>query len=150
MKKGKSIKLTGFKSFKVSYGTVDFKNLKSIYLNIQSWVEPKDFIENAEKIINYLTRTIKLTIGDTIDKNLFESNFICDMDLRSSGVMVGKKSFMNLECVFYTTKHHDFKSLELKNQMKKLTESIIKYCLKNNKYFNFSISKKENFEVISN
>jgi hypothetical protein len=150
MKKGKSIKLTGYKSFKVSYGTVDFKNLKSVYLNIQSWVEPKDFIENAEKIINHLTRTIKLTIGDLIDRNLFESNFICDMDLRSSGVMFGKKSFMNLECVFYTTKHYDFKCLELKNHMKKITDSVIKYCLKNNKHFNFSISKKEDFEVIRN
>jgi len=58
MKKGKSVKLTGFKSFKVSYGTVDYKNLKSIYLNIQSWVEPKDFFESAERIINYLIKKI--------------------------------------------------------------------------------------------
>ena len=64
MKKGKSVKLTGFKSFKVSYGTVDYKNLKSIYLNIQSWVEPKDFLENAEKIIAYLIKRIKLSISD--------------------------------------------------------------------------------------
>ena len=44
----------------------------------------------------------------------------------------------------------NFKSLELKNHMKKITDSVIKYCLKNNKHFNFSISKKEDFEVIRN
>lgn len=148
MKKGKSVKLTGFNSFKVTYGTVDFKNLKSVYLNIQSWVEPKDYIENSERIVNYLNKTIKLFISEVINKDFFELKFICDLDLRSSGIMVGKKSFMNLECVFYTSIQIDFKSAELKNQMKKIAESIVKNCFKNNKYFNFSISKKELDEVI--
>ena len=69
MKKGKSVKLTGFKSFKVSYGTVDYKNLKSIYLNIQSWVEPKDFFENPERTINYLIKKIKSTISEIISSD---------------------------------------------------------------------------------
>ena len=41
MKKGKTAKIIGFKTAKVTYGTVDSVNFKSIYLNIQTWVEPK-------------------------------------------------------------------------------------------------------------
>ena len=148
MKKGKSVKLTGFKSFKVSYGTVDYKNLKSIYLNIQSWVEPKDFFDNAERIINYLIKRIKLSISEIIPSELFESKFICDMDLRSSGVMKGKKSFMNLECFFYTKSNFDFKSNYIKSEMKKIANYIISENFMNNKYFFFDISKKTYDEVI--
>lgn len=148
MKKGKSVKLTGFKSFKVSYGTVDYKNLKSIYLNIQSWVEPKDFFENAERIINYLIKKIKLSISEIISSDLFEAKFICDMDLRSSGVMKGKKSFMNLECFLYTKSSFDFKSNYIKSEMKKIANYIISENFINNKYFFFDISKKTYDEVI--
>jgi hypothetical protein len=41
MKKGKTSKIQGFKLAKVIYGTVDSVNFKSLYLNIQTWVEPK-------------------------------------------------------------------------------------------------------------
>ena len=40
MKKGKTSQLKGFKTAKVLYGTVDSVKLKSLYLNIQTWVEP--------------------------------------------------------------------------------------------------------------
>ena len=147
MKKGKSTKLTIHKSFKVTYGTVDFKNLKSIYLNIQSWAEPIEFFENAQRIINYLIKNVRHTISETLNKNLFERKFICDLDLRASGIMVGKKSFMNLECYFYTTHHFDFKSQELKSSIKKVAESIIKDNFLNNTNFKFSDSKKLKLEV---
>jgi hypothetical protein len=42
MKKGKTIKLSGYRTFKSHYGTIDSTNLKSIFINIQSWVEPKE------------------------------------------------------------------------------------------------------------
>ena len=41
MKKGKSVKLNLFQPIKTVYGTVESKNLKSLYINIQSWVNPK-------------------------------------------------------------------------------------------------------------
>ena len=58
MKKGKTIKLSGYRTFKSHYGTIDSANLKSIFINIQSWVEPKDFFENPERTINYLIKKI--------------------------------------------------------------------------------------------
>ena len=56
MKKGKSCILNGYKNLKCNYGTVDAKNLKSIYINIQSWVEPVKFFENWDKPVSNLSK----------------------------------------------------------------------------------------------
>ena len=59
MKKGKTVKLNGYKSFKSSYGTIDSTNLKSIFINIQTWVEPKEDFENWNRVILNMTRKFK-------------------------------------------------------------------------------------------
>ena len=86
MKKGKSCSITGYKKIKCSYGTVDSKNFKSIYLNIQSWVEPKSIEDSWIRLVSYFNKQIKNTIGDYIDVEFFYDNFIVDLDLRTSGI----------------------------------------------------------------
>lgn len=144
MKKGKSVKLTGYSSYKVNYGTVDSKNLKSIYVNLQTWAEPTDEIENPLRCVGTLSREIKHTVLESINYDLFNDKFIVDLDLRSSGIQLGKKSFLNLECYFYLKEDGvDFKSILLKQSIKKITDSIIKKNFKKNKNFKFSLTKKE-------
>lgn len=143
MKKGKTSKIQGFKTAKVLYGTVDSIELKSIYLNIQTWVEPQLELENWNRIILNLSRKIKHTIYNNINTEIFEKNFIVDLDLRSSGLCVGKKSFLNLEINFYLkNKDIDFKSNLIKDIIKNLTKKIIQENLTNNHYFTFSLTKK--------
>jgi hypothetical protein len=145
MKKGKTSKLQGFKSAKVIYGTVDSFELKSIYLNIQTWVEPKIECENWNRVVLNLTRTIKHTIFNNKNNNIFETNFLVDLDLRSSGIVLGKKSFLNLEINFYLKENNlDFKSTELKENLRQITKNIFKENFHNNKYFEFSLTKKDN------
>jgi hypothetical protein len=144
MKKGKSLKLTGYQSYKINYGTVDAKNLKSVYLNIQTWVEPKYEIESPSRIVNNLSRMIKHTVLDTINKTLFDEKFIIDLDLRSSGIQHGKKSFLNLECYFYIKDDNiDFKSKYLKDNLKLITDNIIQNNFTKNKNFSFTLTKKQ-------
>jgi hypothetical protein len=142
MKKGKNLKITGHKSFKVNYGTVDSKNLKSIYLNIQTWAEPKIEILTPIRSVNLLSREIKHTIYNILDKNIFDEKFIVDLDLRSSGIQLGKKSFLNLECILYPKNEEDFKSYRLKNEIKKICDSIIKYNFLNSQVYSFTLTKK--------
>ena len=71
MKKGKSCVLKGYKKFKSTYGTVDSKNLKSIYLNLQTWVEPKNVEGNWERVISSISRSIKMLVSEIIDKTIF-------------------------------------------------------------------------------
>lgn len=141
MKKGKSVKLNLFSPIKSMYGTVDSKNLKSLYINIQSWVSPKFEHTNWNRIVCNLNREIKHSVFNSIDKNLFKENSIVDLDLRTSGISHGKKSFFNLEVNLYTTKDIDFKSKELKESIKKIVRNIVVDHVIENKYFDFSISK---------
>lgn len=148
MKKGKTNKITGFKHIKAMFGTVDSKNFKSIYLNIQTWVEPKDYdIENWNRVISNLNRQIKHTVFEFLNKEYFEQKFILDLDLRSSGIIYGKKSFLNLEITFYIKNLSNFKSTLLKSELKKICQMIYFENFKNNEYFEFSISKKPKYDL---
>jgi hypothetical protein len=147
MKKGKTSQLHGFKTAKVIYGTVDSINLKSLYLNIQTWVEPIEDSENWTRVVLNLSRGIKHSIYETIDKELFNENFIVDLDLRSSGLHLGKKSFMNLEINFYLKNEGlDIKGMEIKNSLQEITKQIFKTNFSNNQYFKFYLTKKSKIE----
>lgn len=143
MKKGKSVKLNLSKLFKTTYGTVDSKNLKSIYINVQSWVSPKEDYENYNRIVCNLSREIKHSVYEALNRNIFKENSIVDLDLRTSGINFGKKSFFNLEINLYLITPTDFKSVVLKDSIKEIVKTIYKNNMKNNHYFTFSLSKKE-------
>jgi len=143
MKKGKTSKIQGFKTAKILYGTVDSIEFKSMYLNIQTWVEPQLELENWNRVTLNLSRKVKHTIYNNINTELFEKNFIVDLDLRSSGLQMDKKSFLNLEINFFLNqKNIDFKSNNVKEILKNLTKKIIQENLTNNYYFSFSLTKK--------
>jgi hypothetical protein len=142
MKKGKSVKLNLFNPIKSVYGTVDSKNLKSVYINIQSWVTPKIEQDNWNRIVCNLSREIKHSVYNSINQSIFKEKSIVDLDLRTSGISYGKKSFFNLEVNLYTNEELDFKSLEIKESVKKIVKVIFKNNIINNNYFNFSTTKK--------
>lgn len=143
MKKGKSVKLNLYNPIKSVYGTVDSKNLKSVYINIQSWVTPKDEYDNWNRVVSNLSREIKHSVYNSINTNLFQNKSIVDLDLRTSGISHGKKSFFNLEINLYTTNELDFKSIEIKDSVKNIVQSIYNNNITTNKYFEFSTTKKE-------
>jgi len=152
MKKGKTSKIQGFKTAKVLYGTVDSINLKSIYLNIQTWVEPKKEIENWSRVVLNLSRAVKHSIYDKTKESIFNDKYIVDLDLRPSGLSVNKKSFMNLEINFYLKDDMDvtFKDKKIKDVLKEITSKIFQDNFKNNQYFKFYLSKtnKETIKTV--
>jgi hypothetical protein len=139
MKKGKSVKLNLYNPIKSVYGTVDSKNLKSLYINIQSWVTPKFDHDNWNRVVCNLSRDIKHSVFNSINHELFKEQSIVDLDLRTSGISHGKKSFLNLEVNLYTNSEIDFKSPEVKDSVK----NIFKENVIQNKYFEFSPSKND-------
>jgi len=142
MKKGKTSKIIGFRSVKVTYGTVDALNLKSVYLNLQTWVEPKKESTNWQRIVLNKSRQIRHTILMNSDKQLFDDKFIVDMDLRSSGLVLGKKSFLNLEITLFLNQTNiDFKSKKLKDSLKKLTKTIMDEILSKDEHFKLHLRK---------
>ena len=144
MKKGKTSKINIFDKVKTFYGTVDSKELKSIYIVLQTWVEPKVEIDNWSRIAGNLKRQIQHTLLDQVDTVYFEKHNIIDLDLRTSGIQIDKKSFLNLEItLFVRNKNEDFKSPILKNKVKQILNSVYTENLNDCKYFNLHKSKIE-------
>ena len=149
MKKGKTSKLNVFDDVNCRYGTVDSKELKSIYIIIQTWIEPKNEDDNWGKITGTIKRQILHTLLEVVDHSIFERKQIVDLDLRVSGIQKNKKSFMNLEItLFVHDKTIDFKSLTLKSKIKKIATSIYYDDLKKSKYFTLSKTKNKETELI--
>ncbi len=142
MKKGKTSKLSIFDNAKCVYGTVDSINFKSLYINIQSWVTPKYDTDNWNRVVGILSREIKHSVFSSINTEYFREQSIVDLDLRTSGIASGKKSFFNLEVNLYVKTQMDFKSKEVKDSVKNIVKSIFKDNISNNKYFEFSLTKK--------
>jgi hypothetical protein len=129
------------------YGTVDSINFKSLYLNLQTWVEPINEPENWTRVVLNLSRAVKHSVYETLDKELFDDSFIVDLDLRSSGLTLGKKSFMNLEINFFLNEEElDFKSKEIKENLKTIVTRIYDENFNNNDYFNFTLTKSKKIE----
>jgi hypothetical protein len=143
MKKGKTTKLSGYRTFKAQYGTIDAQNLKSIYINIQTWLEPKNDVENWSRVVLNMSRSVKHCVLENINKEIFDTKFIVDLDLRTSGLQLNKKSFMNLEINFFLKDNVEltFKDTEIKDFLKNLTTKIFQDNLKNNQHFKFYLSK---------
>jgi hypothetical protein len=143
MKNGKKIRLRLFNNVKIYYGTIDYIDLKSIYITIQAWVTPKAPNDNWKKVVCTQSREIKHTIFDINNLELFNKNSIVDFDIRYSGVEVGKKSFMNLEITLLTNPNTCFKSQETKDSIRKIIKQIYHTNIRQNKYFDFFLTKKD-------
>jgi len=141
MKIGKYIPLGTYNDVKMGYGTVDFKNLKTIYLKINTWVQPKNETEDFNSTIHKSRRKIKEIIYN-LKNPYFKQQSIVDLDIRTKGIKLEKRSFMNLEVTLYVEKQFDVKSKELKTFIKDLGENIVDVGLSDKMLFNFYKTKK--------
>jgi hypothetical protein len=105
-------------------------------------VTPKQEYDNWNRVVSNLGREIKHSVFESINQKLFQEKSIVDLDLRTSGISHGKKSFFNLEINLYTNSEMDFKSVEIKDSIKTIVKSIFRNNIQQNKYFEFSTSKK--------
>jgi hypothetical protein len=141
MKTGKYISLGEYNDIKIGYGTVDFKNLKTIYLKLSSWIEPENNDDDFNIIISRTRKGIKENIRN-LKTDLFKQQCIVDLDIRSKGLKTNKRSFMNLEITLYVEKSFDIKSKIIKSTIKNIIKNIVEQNLIDRNLFNFYITKK--------
>jgi hypothetical protein len=141
MKTGKYIPLGEYNDVKIGYGTVDFKNLKTIYLKLNSWLQPENETDDFDNVIYRSRRKIKEIVYN-LKTPYFKEQSIVDLDIRTKGIKLEKRSFMNLEVTLYVNNQFDVKSKELKNTLKRLIEDIVDSGLQEKKLFNFYKTKK--------
>lgn len=141
MKTGKYISLGEYNEVKIGYGTVDFKNLKTIYLKLNAWVEPNNDTDDFDRLISKTRRNIKEIIHNS-KSEYFKSQCIVDLDIRTKGIKLNKRSFMNLEVTLYIDNFFDVKSKLVKSVVKDVIKNIIDDSLSNKNLFNFYKNKK--------
>ena len=141
MKIGKYIPLGTYNNVKIGYGTVDFKNLKTIYLKLNSWLQPENETDDFNYLIGKSRRKVKEIIYN-LKSPYFKDQSIVDLDVRTKGIKLEKKSFMNLEVTLYVNNQFDIKSKDVKIIINDLFEHIIDEGLSDKKLFNFYKTKK--------
>tara|TARA_R110000751_G_scaffold23209_1_gene64539 strand:- start:2180 stop:2620 length:441 start_codon:yes stop_codon:yes gene_type:complete len=144
-KRGKEITLDVDSSYKVRLGTVDNKNPKSIYISLCAWGEPMKETENINynSVISNLRKQIKHNINSTIDVNDFHTDkYIVDLDMRSSGISDGKRSFMACEITLFQKNNISVTKPKMINTATDIVKNVIGSCLEKQEHFTFYKTKK--------
>jgi hypothetical protein len=143
MKTGKQFKLNLNKDFNTYYGSVDYKNPKSIYINISSWFSPIKECDNWDRAVSGLKRNIQSNINSTNLNNLFlEKKQIVDLDIRTSGIRENKRSYMSCEITLFLKNEEPIKSDNVKLVVENILTNIINNSFNTSTYFNFYRTKK--------
>lgn len=143
MSRGKEILIQEDDKFLIKIGTIDSKNPKSIFLTISSWTNPKREELNYDKIISNLRKKIKQRIFDDNDNYFFDSHrTIVDLDLRSSGISMNKKSFMFCEITMFQNETViPIKSEPMMTYFKKVSNNLISDVFNEDSFFEFNKTK---------
>lgn len=141
MKLGRFIPLGVYKNVKIGYGTINHKDLKTIYLSMNSWLDAQDECDDYDRIVKYSRNSIKKLIYN-LGQNTFRPESIVDLDIRTKGIKKEKRSFMNLEVTLYVLEQINIKDKDLKVNMEILIKEIIDTCLNDEMLFNFHKKKK--------
>ena len=143
-KQGREVKTDISDVFRTSYGTVDASTMKSIYLNLSSWIEPLYDNDNWERTINKFRYSIDNIIHRELKETILKNKAIVDLDLRSSGMRMGKRSFMRCEVTMFIEHKHkpEIKSKKLSEPLNHMTNMIINETLIPVEGFKFHRTKK--------
>lgn len=147
MKTGKEIKNNTFKDYNVTFGSVDNKKAKSVYINISSWAQPKENDDNINysRSIKNLNKKIRQTVYNFLDSNetyFLKEQTIVDLDIRESGIKYGKRSFMSCELTLYSKTEIPINDDYMTNILQSISYSLIKDVFDSNNTFEFYRKKK--------
>ena len=143
-KQGREVRTNISELFRTSYGTVDSSTLKSLYLNLTTWVEPIEAIENWKRPIKKFKYKIDNLIHKELKHTEFKDRAIVDLDLRASGMRKGKRSFMKCEVTMFLNNKNKYniKSRILSDSIDNMAKKIINGPLLTSNTFKFYKKKK--------
>jgi len=145
MKLGKEIKLDLLENYKTKIGTVNNKESKSLYINLSAWgqLDKLDENMNYDYFLSNIRKKIKQKLNNSLNEELFyDDKYIVDLDMRTSGLSVEKRSFMSCEITLYQKRHLPINRPRIVESTKKIISDIVNDCLENNSVFTFHKRKK--------
>jgi hypothetical protein len=147
MKSGKQIKMETYKNYNITYGCVDNKNPKSVFINITAWVEPlSEKEEDYSKIIKSINKEIRQSVYNFLSTNTSTSfvkdKTIVDLDLRESGIKFGKRSFMSCELTLFQNEDNSINSEIVKKGLNIISNLVIDEIFENDEDFKYHKRKQ--------
>ena len=148
MKKGKEIKMgKSYNNYNIISGTVDSKNPRSVYINISAWGEPiDDDGGDYTRVISGLNKRVKTFLYNNVSLPFNNKRTIVDLDMRESGISLGKRSYMSCEITLYQcdgfSRDMLLTSENLKYAMGRITDEVIAEVFEKDEQFKFH--KKKN------
>ncbi len=147
MKSGKQIKMETYKNYNITYGCVDNKNPKSVFINITAWVEPlSEEEEDYSKIIKSINKKIRQSVYNFLSKNhttsFIKDKTIVDLDLRESGIKFGKRSFMSCEVTLFQNEDNNINSDVVKKGLNLISNLVIDEIFENDEDFKYHKRKQ--------
>lgn len=143
--RGTEIKLDDLSHINVVFGTTDKNNPKTIYIKLSAWGNPIGYKDDIDykKVIRKIDKKIRTLLYKELDGILFNDNvYFVDMDMRESGIINDKSSFMSCEITLRQKNHYLLNSDLINNELNKLSSKIIKNVFLENEFFEFYRSKK--------
>jgi len=147
MKTGKEIKTKEFKNYNVTFGSIDNKNPKAVYINISAWADPiSPNNSNYNRTIRNLHKNIKQLVFNFLysdESKTFDYNRnIIDLDIRESGIKYGKRSFMSCEITLFSELEHQVNSEYMKDILTEISRHVILNIFEDDESFKFYNKKK--------
>ncbi len=145
MKLGKEIKLDLLDNYKTKIGTVNNKESKSLYISLCAWGQLSELDDdlNYTFYLSNIRKKIKQKLNNTLNKDLFHNHkYIVDLDMRTSGLSLEKRSFMSCEITLFQKKHLPLNKPKIVNTTKKIISDVVTDCLERDSIFTFYKTKK--------
>ena len=145
MKLGKEINLDLLENYKTKIGTVNNKESKSLYLNFTAWGEilEDNKEQNYNTFLSGVRKKIKQNLNDNIDRNIFYNDrYIVDLDMRTSGFSIIKRSFMACEITLFQKKNLPINQSIIIEHSKNIIYDVINNIFEGNNVFKFHKAKK--------
>ena len=145
MKLGKEIKLDLLDNYKTKIGTVNNKESKSLYINLCAWGQLSELDENLnyDYYLRNVRKKIKQKLNNSLNKDLFHNHkYMVDLDMRTSGLSIEKRSFMSCEITLYQKKYLPLNKPKIVDNTKQIIKDVVTDCLENNSIFTFYRTKK--------
>lgn len=143
--RGKEIKIELSNNYNTLIGTVDNKNTSVVYLRISGWASPSinDDTINYNNVIKKIDKSVRSTVYKILEENKFHKDLsIVDLDIRKSGILFNKRSFMSCEVALFQKNNHKINSEFMIEELSKIINLLIADIFEENEYFKFHKKKK--------
>ena len=112
--------------FKLKIGTTSRENPQVVYVEGGTFITPLKEQDGYSKEINHIRKIFKDSITKNLrNSNLFENNFILDMQISERGITPNKKSFLSFQFLMRQNKDNVLKLKDIREKSDGTINNII-------------------------